>query len=112
MKVLFIAILDKNECEQELFSRLMQKGYNGTLIPTTSIKHALLGSGVEPVPIFAGLRHVVETTENANSTLFIVIDLDSMEEVKSIINDVTDNLAHHAGMMFAVPLIMFEGEIK
>lgn len=109
MKVLFACVLEKNEYEKKLYSELVKNNYSGTVLPTTSIKHALLGSNIEPIPVFAGLRHLVDEKEDINSTILMLVDLDELDKIKAIVKTATNNFEKHCGCMFAVPLIMLEG---
>ena len=111
MKYLFTVILHKNENAYKLFSALRKNGINGTVLPAQSLKSTLLDSSVEPEPFFGGLRQVVEYGHDSNYTVFCVVDETELEKIKGIVREVSEEIKHKVGLMFAVPLTFVEDNI-
>ena len=109
MKYMFQVILSKNENAYALFSALRKKDIKGVVLPAQSLKSALLDNKDESIPAFAGLRHVVEYPHDNNYVVYCIIDESRLEEVKQIVRDVTDEIKHKVGIMFAMPLAFVEG---
>ena len=109
MKYMFQVILNKNENAYALFSALRRAEIKGVVLPAQSLKSALLDNKEEPVPAFTGLRHVVEYTHDMNYIVFCIIDESRLEEVKTIVRSVTDEIKHKVGIMYAMPLAFIEG---
>ena len=109
MKYMFQVILNKNENAYALFSALRRAEIKGVVLPAQSLKSALLDNKEEPVPAFTGLRHVVEYTHDMNYIVYCIIDESRLEEVKTIVRSVTDEIKHKVGIMYAMPLAFIEG---
>lgn len=109
MKYMFQVILSKNENAYALFSALRKKDIKGVVLPAQSLKSALLDNKDESIPAFTGLRHVVEYPHDNNYVVYCIIDESRLEEVKQIVRDVTDEIKHKVGIMFAMPLAFVEG---
>jgi hypothetical protein len=106
---MFQVILNKNENAYALFSALRRAEIKGVVLPAQSLKSALLDNKEEPVPAFTGLRHVVEYTHDMNYIVFCIIDESRLQEVKTIVRSVTDEIKHKVGIMYAMPLAFIEG---
>lgn len=109
MKYMFQVILNKNENAYALFSALRRAEIKGVVLPAQSLKSALLDNKEEPVPAFTGLRHVVEYAHDMNYIVYCIIDESRLEEVKTIVRSVTDEIKHKVGIMYAMPLAFIEG---
>ncbi len=109
MKYMFQVILSKNENAYALFSALRRANIKGVVLPAQSLKSALLDNKEEPVPAFTGLRHVVEYSHDMNYIVYCIIDESRLEEVKTIVRAVTDEIKHKVGIMYAMPLAFIEG---
>ena len=83
----------------------------GTVIPTSSMRNAILQSTVEPLPNFGGLRQLYENDRALNTTIMAVIEEEELEQVKSIIRGVSIKNEENRGIMFAAPITYFE-ELK
>ena len=79
------------------------------VLPAQSLKSALLDNKDESITAFTGLRHVVEYPHDNNYVVYCIIDESRLEEVKQIVRDVTDEIKHKVGIMFAMPLAFVEG---
>lgn len=109
MQYMFQVILSKNEDAYSLFSALRRNNIKGVVLPAQSLKSALLDNKDEAIPQFVGLRHVVEYSHDMNYLVFCIIDESRLEEVKSIVRSVTNEIKHKVGIMYAMPLAFVEG---
>ena len=107
MKNLIFAIIEKHTISEEVLESLSKAGYNGTVVPSTSLKHAILDHG--EAPMFFNLSHLDEESFENNTTLFIVVDEEKTENVLNIIREHTKNFTLSHGGMFVTPLTSFEG---
>jgi uncharacterized protein YaaQ len=108
MKVILFAVLENGNASASLLQALEEKGFNGTLLPATSIKHVTTlndsNSGA-----FLRLSDIAEDAEKGNSTLFVLVDEEKLEALKKIIRDYTDSFSKIHGVMFVLPVEYFEG---
>lgn len=109
MKYLFVVILEKNEYAPTLFKKFQKNGMNGTIIPTGSLKDALMSSNDEPVPTFIGFRRMTDDNMANNTMLFVIVDEENLAVCKEIVNETTTELKDRAGIMFALPVTFVEG---
>ena len=107
MQLLFITLKDSEEFLKTL-SGLKKHGMNGVVLPSTSLKNALLHSEVEDVPSFGGLSKVVDHTFEEGHTVFMLINEEKLEEAKEVVHSIAENL-ESKGVMFSVPVTFWEG---
>lgn len=110
MKTLVYLILDRGEETDEIFSSLLESGYNGTLIKTQSIKHILNQEQFASSAVLS-LSDLAENTHASgqNSTCFFVLEEEKLEEFKNIIRAKTASFEKIHGAMFEVPILHYEG---
>jgi len=107
---LLYVITENTENMHVMFKTLSNAGFNGTIIPTVSLRHAITNDGyVDDMPIFGNLHDVVRDKYQANTTLYIVVKENDLERAKAIIREVTENFTLTKGGMFDVELHGFEG---
>ena len=109
MTYMFQVILSKNENAYALFSALRRNGIKGVVLPAQSLKSALLDNKDENIPVFTGLRHVVEYPHDMNYLVYCIIVESKLEEVKTIVRSVTNEIKEKVGIMYAMPLAFVEG---
>lgn len=107
MKHLVVAVLENHIVTEEILSTLSHAGYNGTVIPSTSLKHTLESGG--EIPMFVNLAHFESDRFENNTTLEIVVEDNEVEEVLDIIRDKTEHFTECKGGMYVIPLERFEG---
>lgn len=112
MKYLFVVILNKNENAYRLFSELRKHDIKGTVLPAQSLKSAYLDNDDEALPLFGSLRQVVSYPHDLNYTVFCIVTNEQLALVKSIVHEITDEIQHKLGVMFALPVDTFEEETK
>ena len=110
MKKLLFAILDHVPATEELLRRLSEKGYNGTVIPTSGLHHILPKfdddmSGAIP------LAAMVDDLPSGNLTLFITIDEDKLDDLKKMIREATYSFKSIKGGMFVLQSTDNEGSL-
>ena len=107
MKHLLFAILESGHIGEEILHNLSKEGYNGTVIPSTSLKHTLEHEG--DIPMFFNLALFESNKFENNITLYLILDEEQIEDVKNIINKHTNHFKNCHGGMFVVPLESYEG---
>lgn len=108
MKLLFVAIMKNDEYRSRVLKELEKYEPTGTVIPTSSLKNAILQSNVEPLPNFGGLRQLYENERALNTTIMAVIEEEELEQLKATIKGVSIQNSENEGIMFAVPVMYFE----
>ena len=107
MKTLLFVILDHVGATEELLQRLSKEGYNGTVISTTGMHHVL--PKFEDQSVSVSLSTIVDGLPSGNLTLFIIIDAEKLESLKSEIREATGEFKLIPGGMFSLPLFDVEG---
>lgn len=106
---LFVTVLVEGEYMPKILKKLSENNFHGSVMPTLSIKEALLTSNVEPVPMFGGISKVVEYDHSPRPMVFVVVKHD--EEVKTLarlINEATGGIKDK-GFMYSLPIDFLEG---
>ncbi len=106
---LFITVLVEGEYMPKILKKLSENNYHGTVMPTLSIRRALLSNNVEPVPMFGGISKVIEYDHSPRPMIFVVVKND--EEVKklaAIINETIGGIKNK-GFMYSLPIDFLEG---
>lgn len=107
MKHLIFAVINRHDITEDTLEALSDAGYNGTVIASSSLRKTLANNG--EIPMFVNLVNVDEARYEGNTTLFIVVDEEQVEDVLSIIRKCTKNFTLSDGGMFVLPLEKFEG---
>ena len=104
---LFVTVLVEGEYMPKILKKLSENNFHGSVMPTLSIKKALLTSNVEPM--FGGISKVVEYDHSPRPMVFVVVKHD--EEVKTLarlINEATGGIKDK-GFMYSLPIDFLEG---
>lgn len=107
MKHLAFIILENSRPAEEALFNLSKQGFNGTVLPSSSLKHALDNDG--EIPMFINLSHLEHIKYESNLTIYIVINEEDIPVVKEIIGKATNYFKNCHGGMFIVPLESYEG---
>lgn len=110
MQLLVITLDDMEEFLQTL-SVLKNNGMNGVVLPSTSLKHALLESKTEAPPLFGSLNKIMQRDFEASHTLLMLVREEKLDEIKTLIHSVAKELSKK-GIMFALPVTFWEGLIN
>lgn len=106
---LFITVLVKGEYMPKILKKLSDNGFHGSVMPTRSVKDALLESTIDEGPIFGGISKVVNYSQASRPMLFVVVKED--EEIRTLcrlVNEATGGIADK-GFMYSLPVNFAEG---
>lgn len=107
MLQLTFIILDDNDLAEKALKELDAKGFNGTVVPSTSLKHALKDN--KEMPLFISLSHL-DSSEYANNTcMFILAEKERAKEISTIIRSLTDDFKKCKGAIISLPVEYYEG---
>lgn len=107
MKHLIFAVINRHDITEDTLEALSDKGYNGTVIASSSLRKTLANGG--EIPMFLNLSTVEENRYEGNTTIYIVVDEEKVDEVLDTIRKSTKNFTLSDGGMFVLPLERFEG---
>lgn len=108
MKHLLFVILENKSETQDVIHELADKGFNGTILSSTSVHNYMLDEE-EDTPSFFSLAHIAENKFVHNTTLYFILDDEKIPEVQQIIREITGNFTKVRGGMFKTPIESFEG---
>ena len=108
MKHLLFVVLENKSSTQDLIHKLAEKGFNGTILSSTSVHNYMLDEE-EDVLSFFSLAHIGENKSVHNTTLYFILEDEKLKEVQQIIRDVTADFTKVRGGMFKTPIESFEG---
>ena len=103
---LLVLVLNKDELLDEILEAFVEVGITGaTILDSVGMGHKL----AYEIPIFAGLRKSIKTSDY-NKTIFSVVqDDETLEEAVKIIGEIIDFNETGTGLLFTVPLLMVKG---
>lgn len=107
---LFVFVLNRTEHLEHLLEAFCESGLKGaTVLESTGMARILLNND-DDVPMFAGLRALLNPERRQSKTIFMVLKDEQVDTAKDIVNKVTGGLDEpDSGIMFALPLTMVEG---
>jgi hypothetical protein len=108
MKKILYLILGKDAVALDVLDSIKRSGYNGTLIETASLRHALDDSFPEDKHFFSLVNYESHLKEESLLALFVVNE-ESLEPLKQCIRDHTDNFRKIKGGMFSRSISDYEG---
>ena len=109
----FVFVLNRTEHLEHLLQEFSNHGLRGaTVLDSKGMARILIGSD-EDMPIFSGLRALLEPERKSSKTIFCVLEDEQVNVARKIVNDVTGGLdTPDSGIMFATPLTFVEGLVK
>ena len=108
----FVFVLNRTEHLEHLLQEFSDHGFRGATVLDSKGMARILHSE-EELPVFYGLRAILEPERRSSKTLFCVMQDEQVETARRIVNDVTGGLdAPDSGIMFALPLTFVEGLVK
>ena len=110
MKKILYLILESSEATSEAYESIKNSGFNGTLIESASLSHALDYAYQERHFFSLSAYESSKNKEESTVALFIV-DNEKINILKDTIRTHTDNFAKVKGAMFSIDLIDYEGTI-
>ncbi len=108
MKHLLFVVLENKPETEEVIHELSNRGFNGTILSSTSVHNFMLDEE-DDVPSFFSLAHISEKKFVHNTTLYFILDDEKIDEVRQIIREITGNFEKVKGGMFETPIEKFEG---
>ena len=106
----FFFVLNRTELLEHLLEEFAAHGMTGaTVLDSKGMARILLGSE-EDVPVFYGLRAILEPERRSSKTIFCVLPDEKVQVARDIVNQVTGGLdTPDSGIMFAIPATFVEG---
>jgi len=103
---LLVLVLNKEEHLDEILEVFVEVGITGaTILDSVGMGHKL----AYDIPIFAGLRKSIKTSDY-NKTIFSVVqDDETLEEAIKLIGEIIDFEEPGTCLLFVVPLLMVKG---
>lgn len=103
---LLVLVLNKEEYLDEILGAFVEAGITGaTILDSVGMGHKL----AYDIPIFAGLRKSIKTSDY-NKTIFTIIQHDEMvDEVIGLIEHIIDLNEPGSCILFVVPLLLVKG---
>lgn len=108
----FVFVLNRTEHLEHLLQEFANHGLKGATVLDSKGMARILHSE-EELPMFYGLRAILEPERRSSKTIFCVLEDDQVSTARKIVNDVTGGLdCPDSGIMFAMPLTFVEGLVK
>ena len=108
----FVFVLNRTEHLEHLLQEFSDHGLRGATVLDSKGMARILHSE-EEMPVFYGLRAILEPERRSSKTIFCVLQDEQVDVARKIVNDVTGGLdAPDSGIMFAMPLTFVEGLVK
>ncbi len=105
----FVFVLNRTEHLEHLLQTFADRGLNGATVLESKGMARILHSEDE-MPIFYGLRAIMEPERRSSKTIFMVLRDEQVDLARRVVNEVTGGLDEpDTGIMFAMPLSMVEG---
>jgi nitrogen regulatory protein P-II 1 len=97
---LLVVVLNANDMLEEILEGLIETGVSGA----TVVDSVGMGSIIEDVPLFAGLRSIFRGARPRNNMLFSIIRDEQVEEVMDILGRIMGCSAGQRGKGLAIVL--------
>jgi hypothetical protein len=107
MKVMLYTLLDNGAGTENLLRDLATKGFNGTVIPASSVHHAFSGAG-KAAAVFS-LSDYAEGANGPSIMAIFILDKSKLSELQGIIRSETEGFKKIHGAMFVVAIEDLEG---
>ena len=108
----FVFVLNRTEHLENLLQEFTAHGLTGATVLDSKGMARILHSE-EEMPLFYGLRAILEPERRSSKTIFCVMEDAQVETARKIVNQVTGGLdAPDSGIMFALPVTFAEGLVK
>ena len=106
MKQVLFTVFEDGVKTHELLLLLKQDGFNGTIMGSSSVNHALRG---EKKGAFFPLSEYAEGVREPNLTIFFLVEEERMLELRGKIKEATKDFQLINGCMFSLPVTSYEG---
>ncbi len=111
MKKILYLILDSGEAALDAYESIKKSGYNGTLIESASLRHALDLGYPEDRYFFSLAAYEASKDKEESTFALFIVDADKLETLKETIREHTDNFHKVKGAMFSRTIDDYEGTI-
>ena len=106
---LMVLVVNKEELVDQVLAAYLELGITGaTVLDSVGMARIV----AEHIPIFAGLRHLVDSERAYNKTIFSVIDEQAvpLDDVIALVEEVIGDLSQPGtGILFTVPVTRVKG---
>ena len=108
----FVFVLNRTEYLEPLMQQFSDHGLKGaTVLDSRGMARILINA--DEMPMFSGLRALLEPERKSSKTIFCVMEDEQVQTARDIVNHVTGGLDHpDSGIMFALPVTFVEGLAK
>ena len=107
MKRALYLVLKNTPQAHETLEALREKGYNGTIVGSNSLRHPL---DIDPEEHhFLNLRHITDVDISESILCVFVWEESTIEVIKEEVRLHTDNFKSIKGFMYSTPLEDYEG---
>ncbi len=110
MKRILYLFLENSPVAVEVLQAVKEKGYNGTMLETISVRHAIESTLPEETHFFNLMDWDMLNTRESTVTMFL-IDEDKVDDLKEEIRIHTGNFGKIKGAMFTKKIDDYEGTI-
>lgn len=110
MKRILYLFLENSPIAIEVLQAVKSKGYNGTVLETISVRHAIEGDLPEETHFFTLMDWDMLNEKESTLTMFLLDD-EKVEGLKSAIREHTNNFKKIKGAMFTKKIEDYEGNI-
>ncbi len=109
MKKVLYLILENGNSALEVFDSIRKEGYNGTLMHTTSLRHAMDDNQPEDTHFFSLAAY--ERLHNHGEAMFalFVVDSEKLDELKKLVRVHTNDFKGIRGGMYSRDIEDYEG---
>lgn len=109
MKCILYLILESGHAALETFESIKEKGYNGTVIESASLRHSLEDAFPEDKHFFS-LANYERVMDGRGATYALFIeDENNLSQLKDTIRELTDGFKRVKGAMFSQKIEDYEG---
>lgn len=107
---LLVTVINKTEKLDDLLGELVDQGFTGaTILSSTGMMRAL-AKNIENYPIFGTLRFLNDNDREESNTVFMVLRDEQVDTVKGIIRKTLGDLSQpDSAILFTLPVLSTEG---
>lgn len=110
MKSILYLILENSPLTLKTLESIKKEGFNGTVIESSSLKHALKDEEFEGS--FLNLHHLEHSLKDESTIILFIVDDAKKESLKNVIRDTTSSFTKIKGFLFTQSIDDFEGNIN
>lgn len=100
-------IIDDSDVGEKALEKLSEAGFNGTVVPSTSLKHVLKNN--KEMPLFISLSHLDSNNFCEKTCVFILAEKERAKEISTIVRNITKDFTLCKGAIISLPVEYYEG---